>query len=207
MTSKSAPVEEYVMVVPTAILSQAGNFQGLCFDTDSYMKIINDSRNIKFLRRDDVETDPNYKQIIPYAILAHEQMIFSYLRGKLLNEKRLQGSYSIGVGGHITADDVNLFTEAYMEGMYREITEEISINSKYSQRVRAVLNDDSNDVGRVHFGIVHLLTLEKPQVSAREKSINQSKFVDMADLIKDINKYENWSRICINHLGTIIGEP
>jgi predicted NUDIX family phosphoesterase len=204
MSPASTHLDEYVMVVPTDILYSAGSFEGLLFDVGPHMSIINDLRNVKFIRRVDAESDPTYKQIIPYAILMHEDTIFSYFRGKLLSEERLRGKHSIGVGGHISPEDLNLFVEAYMKAMYREIGEEIIIDSKFEQQAVGLLNDDSNDVGKVHLGIVHLFSLEKPLVQAKEKSINQAKFVKIPDLKKQIDKYESWSQICIEQIDRLV---
>ncbi len=197
--------EEYVMVVPAADLWRTGYFEGLCFDFSNYLTIIEGQQNIAFKRREEMEVNPNYKQIIPYVILFHNGTIFSYRRGKLLGEKRLLGNSSIGVGGHISAHDRNLFDATYKEAMRRELNEEVEIASPYKEYTAALLNDDSNEVGRVHFGIVHILCLDKPIVKPREKSMNEPAFVDQTALLKDINKYENWSQICIRNLEQILG--
>jgi len=86
----------------------------------------------------------------------------------------------------------------------REINEEVVIESPYTQRVVALLNDDSNDVGKVHFGVVHVLTLDKPLVKPREKSINETKFLAISELQKDVEKFENWSKICIQNIQRLI---
>lgn len=151
-----------------------------------------------------MEINPIYKQIIPYVILSHNRTIFSYRRGKLLGEKRLLGNYSIGVGGHISACDRNLFDHTYKEAMRRELNEEMEIASPYKEYTAALLNDDSNEVGRVHFGMVHILCLDKPLVKPREKSMNEPAFVDQTALLKNIDKYENWSQICIRNIERIL---
>lgn len=194
---------EYIMVVSAADLWRSGYFEGLCFDLGRYLPIIEEKHNITFNRREEMETDINFKQIIPYVILAHNESIFSYRRGKLLGEKRLLGNYSIGVGGHISTYDRNLFDVTYKEAMRRELKEEVEIGSPYKEYIAAFLNDDSNEVGRVHFGMVHVLCLEKPIVTAREKSMNEPEFVDRTYLLKNIEKYENWSQICIRNLDRI----
>ena len=169
-------LEEYVLVFPTQLLEQIGKFQGISFELDKYLDIILNPKNHTFLKRKDAETNPAYKQLIPYALLHCGNKFFVYRRGKLLAEKRLLDNYSLGIGGHISVTDPGLFGSTYDDGLKREISEEVTIESLYTQRVVALLNDDSNDVGKVHFGIVHALTLEKPLVKPREKSINETKF-------------------------------
>jgi predicted NUDIX family phosphoesterase len=199
-------LEEYVLVFPTQLLVQIGKFQGVSFELDKYLDIILNPKNHTFLKRKEAETNPAYKQLIPYALLQFKDTFFVYRRGKLLAEKRLLGNYSLGIGGHISVTDPGLFGSSYDDGLKREINEEVVIESPYTQHVVALLNDDSNDVGNVHFGIVHVLTLEKPLVKPREKSINETKFLDINVLKKDIDKFENWSKICIQHIQHIVGK-
>ena len=197
-------LEEYVMVFPTQLLRQMGMFQGVSFDTARYMESILNPNNHTFIKRKDAETNPEYKQLIPYALLHCEDKCFVYRRCKILAEKRLLGNYSLGVGGHISVTDPGLFGTSYDDGLEREINEEVSIESPYSKRIVALLNDDSNEVGRVHFGIIHVLELEQPLVKPKEKSINETKFMGIDDLRKDQEKFENWSQICIQHIQQVL---
>lgn len=194
--------DEYVLVFPTSLLLDIGSFQGLNFNLDTYLGAI--EKEHKFLRRVEVEKDPDFKQLIPYVILHHEGLIFSYRRGALLSEKRLLHNYSIGIGGHISVNDPNLFTTTYEEGMRREVQEEVYIDSKYVSSSVALLNDDSNEVGKVHFGVIHVFNLEGQAIRKKEKSINEPTFLSIAELNKEIEKYENWSQICIKNIEKLI---
>jgi len=197
-------LEEYVLAFPTQLLENIGTFQGVLFELDKYLDIILNPKNHTFLKRKDAETNPAYKQLIPYALLHCGSDVFVYRRGKLLAEKRLLGNYSLGIGGHISVTDPGLFGSTYEDGLKREVNEEVIIDSPYTQRIVALLNDDSNEVGKVHFGIIHALTLEKPLVKPREKSINETQFLGIDKLQKDIEKFENWSKICIQHIQRLI---
>ena len=144
--------------------------------------------NHKFMTRRDAEKNPNFKQLIPYVIFFHDNKILSYQRGVLLSEDRLLHNHSIGVGGHISIDDPNLFSTSYEDGIYREIHEELHIDTEYTEKIVALLNDDSDDVGQVHFGIIHILNVEKPLVRKKEKSINNPTFVSIKKLKNNIDK-------------------
>jgi len=197
-------LEEYTLVFSAALLDELGRFQGLNFELEKYLNIILDPKNHTFIKRKIAETNPEYKQLIPYAILHCNGKIFTYRRGKLLAEKRLHGNYSIGIGGHISVHDPSLFNTSYDDGLKREMNEEVYIDSSYSQKIGALLNDDSNDVGKVHFGIVHILSLEQPLVRPREKSINEAKFLAIEELQENFEKFETWSQICIKNLDLLI---
>ena len=204
MATVKSSAEEYVLVLPAASLWRIGYFQGLSLDRKKFAELMSMLGEAEFKRRADAETDPAYKQIIPYVILAHHADVFSYRRGKLLNEARLLGSYSIGVGGHISISDSSLFHLPYIEAMRREIAEEVEISCDHGDRIVGLINDDTNDVGKVHLGIVHLFNLQQPQVKAKEKSINEAQFCSIDKLLKDREKYENWSQICIGNIKEII---
>lgn len=195
---------QHTMVFPTKLFAETGHFQGLSFDVQPYLDVILRSGNYSFRRRSEVEEDPSYKQLIPYAVFRHGDTLFTYRRGKLTGEERLRQQYSIGIGGHISVDDPNLFGTTYEEGLRREVDEEVVIGCGYKQAAVALLNDDTTEVGRVHFGVVHLFTLDAPDVRAREKSINECKFRTLPELRGMADKFENWSQICFGHIEGIL---
>lgn len=193
--------EEHILVFKTEILKKLGYFQGINLDVDRYLEIILDPGNNIFKPRVEVENDPAFKQIIPYVILKCKDLVFRYRRGKYLSEKRLEKKFSIGIGGHIRQEDENLFslqTSIYDETIEREVNEEVNISSQYKNQRVGLLNDDSNEVGRVHFGIVHIFELEEPLVKKRESAITECKFIPIQTI--DSTKYETWSQLCITDL-------
>jgi predicted NUDIX family phosphoesterase len=204
MQESGKHLEEHVLVFPAQVLEQIGIFQGLSFEVDKYLEIILDPKNQMFLQRKEAESNPAYKQLIPYAILHCKEKVFVYRRGKLQGEKRLLGNFSLGIGGHISISDPTLFGTTYQAGLQRELDEEVSLESGYTQRIVALLNDDSNEVGKVHFGIVHTIELERTSVKPKEKSINETRFFTTDELQKDVDKFENWSQICIRNIHHIL---
>src|ERR1700745_1734225 len=113
-------------------------------------------RNLSYRPRSEVETDPSFKQLIPYVILKWQDQVFHYTRGKRATDTRLQALRSIGVGGHISAEDNSLFESPYREAMFREVAEEVDLATSYREHCVGLINDDSTPVGQVHLGIVHL---------------------------------------------------
>src|SRR5215468_659712 len=163
--------EEMVLVVRRSLLESLGMFQGLQFDVDRYLPAMLARENNFFAPRSSAETDPSLKQIIPYAILSSAGRILRYKRGKKSGEQRLVAKGSIGIGGHMNDRDEGLFAldrDAYLAGVQREIEEEIQIDPPRSNRIVALLNDDSTEVGQVHLGIVHLVELAAPRAHKKE---------------------------------------
>jgi predicted NUDIX family phosphoesterase len=200
----SEVMDERVMVVPAAVFAELGRFQGFCRDVDRYLPVLLDKRNISFRPRSQMEDDPSFKQIIPYCVLRHGDMVFRYTRGKKMGEKRLHALESIGVGGHISASDdrplIGGTDATYDEAMHRELDEEVIVDSPYRERCVGLINDDSTPVGRVHLGVVHLFDLDAPQVRRRETSLTQAGFVRIAELHSNPERLETWSQICMESL-------
>jgi len=202
--------EEQVLVVERSVLDRVGAFEGLCFEVDRYLREIFAPGVSRFMARSAAEHDPGYKQIIPYVIMRHEGRYLSYVRGKRAGETRLVGNRSIGIGGHINPEDYEapLFDNArvaYEEAVQREVAEEVSVETAHTDRVVALLNDDSNEVGRVHLGVVHLWTLESSKVEKREQMITQMGFLTAQELEAERESLETWSQRCLDGLGKMAG--
>ena len=202
--------EENILVVPRRILEDIGHFEGLCYDADRYIPTLLDPRNNLFLPRSAAENDPSHKQIIPYLVIRHGGRVLRYTRGKSGGESRLHAKMSIGIGGHINDGDSGAghFTrDAYDRAAERELHEELAIAGGYRQKIAALLNDDATDVGRVHLGIVHVITVDSPSITPREDAICDLQFVTPAELAPISERLENWSRICLGGLGRLLAIP
>jgi len=205
------PSEENVLVVKRDLLDQLGSFQGLNFEPRKYLDAILSRGNNFFLRRDRAEKDPSHKQIIPYVLLTHSQKVLFYVRGKKAGEQRLVAKGSIGIGGHMNDSDESLFAldeAAYRAGVEREVAEEIAINTKFEDRIVALLNDDSTEVGQVHLGVVHIFKLADPKVEKRESMITNVAFLGKEELLARRDSLETWSQICLDSLERLLpNEP
>lgn len=197
--------EEQVLVVERKVIERIGMFNGLMFDVERYLREIFAQGVPCFMNRAQVEKNPAYKQIIPYVIMRCEGKYLSYVRGKRAGETRLVAKRSIGIGGHINPVDWTLFSaepyQTYLEAVKREVAEEVSVETPPSEdRIVALLNDDSTEVGQVHLGIVHLWTLDEPKVTRREQMITQMSFMTADELEKVRDSLETWSGLCLSGL-------
>src|SRR5579862_892706 len=202
--------EEMVLVVRRSLLEKLGVFHGLSFDVDRYLPALLSRENNFFMARSIAETDPAFKQIIPYALLSHGGKILHYVRGKKSGEQRLAAKGSIGISGHMNDMDEGLFAldrEAYLAGVRREVEEELRVETPYTNRIVALLNDDTTEVGRVHLGVVHLFELETAQVGKREAMITGLAFLTPEELRAKRENLETWSQLCLDSLDAIQGRP
>ena len=199
--------EENVLVVRRNLFDALGAFHGLNFEPERYLTALLSRGNNFFLPRAAAENDPSYKQIIPYAIIAHDDRVLYYVRGKKAGEQRLVARGSIGIGGHMNDLDESLFAwdeAAYQAGVEREVNEEIRIETTYDDRTVALLNDDSTEVGRVHLGIVHVFRLDEPKVEKREPMITNLQFLTREELLSRRDSLETWSQLCVDALDRLL---
>jgi predicted NUDIX family phosphoesterase len=198
--------EEQVLVVERKVLEEVGMFQGLMFDVEQYLRKLFVPGVPRFMPRSRAEADPAYKQLIPYVIMSHDDKYLTYVRGRRAGETRLVGNRSIGIGGHINPVDNEVplfdtdFREMYNTAVEREVAEEVSVETRHTDSIVALLNDDSNEVGRVHLGIVHYWILDGPKVKRREQMITQMDFMTAAELQEVRDTMETWSQLCLELL-------
>jgi predicted NUDIX family phosphoesterase len=93
--------------------------------------------------------------------------------------------------------------KTYLEAVQREVAEEVSVETAYTDKIVALLNDDSNEVGQVHLGIVHLWTLNEPRVNRKEQMITQMGFMSIPELQLVRDTMETWSQLCLDGLAKI----
>ncbi len=191
------PADERVLVIPTERFRAAGYFQGFRPADEAFHAAILDSAAFSFRLRSEVETDPEFKQLIPYIMLRCGDQLFHYRRGAAGGEKRLAAKRSIGIGGHISELDAAGPGDLYRSGMQRELTEEVALDTPFTERLIGFINDDSSLVGSVHLGVVHLFELELPRATPREDVISDSGFESYAVLKSAIEEFETWSQLAL----------
>jgi predicted NUDIX family phosphoesterase len=201
------PTEERVLCFERKLFEELGVFQGLSLDVENYLPVLTSAARLVYLNRSDAEQDKRYKQLIPYVLLICNNKILRYRRGRGGQETRLHGLYSVGIGGHISEDDNGLFSKdrGYQEGMRRELMEEVAIDEVQDAAV-AVINDDSTEVGWVHFGVVHVARVANENVAGRRSGIAGPEFIPIVDAVKDPSGYESWSRFCLEHLDVLLSK-
>ena len=199
--------EERVLCFERKLLEELGVFQGLSLEVEKYLPVLTSISKLVYLNRSDAEQDRRYKQLIPYVLLICNDKILRYRRGRGGQEARLHGLFSVGIGGHISEEDHGLFSNnrGYQEGMRRELMEEVAIDEVKDAAV-AVINDDSTEVGYVHFGVVHVMRVANENVAGRRSGVVGPEFIPIVDASKDPSGYESWSRFCLEHLDLLLSK-
>ncbi|HVJ46209.1 MAG TPA: hypothetical protein VM511_07480 [Luteolibacter sp.] len=196
---------EQVLVVPRPLLEEIGMFEGIKGEgVEAALEKLLDPANHFFMDRAAAEEDPTHKQLIPYCVFRHGDKILHYTRGKSGGENRLHAKISVGVGGHINPVDTGdgrTGPAAYFAAVNREIDEELELPGGYEQKIVALLNDDTNPVGQVHLGVVHLVDLADAVAEAKEDALSELSFSSIEDLNGPLfERLETWSQFCVRHL-------
>lgn len=195
-------MDEEVLVISRELLPDLPN-RGFILADETFVASL--LPQAKFISRREAESNSSYKQLIPYSILRFEDKIFRYRRSTSTREKRLHGLYSIGVGGHVVRTDLPPFGENHIavieRARDRELAEEFLVEALERPTLVGLLNDESNEVGQVHLGIVYEYLLQSPNVKSREKRnhINCG-FLSVETLASNMWEYESWSQVLIERL-------
>ena len=193
-------LSERVLVVPSSEFDRLGRFQGFSPEVDRYLDALLAPDIPTFRPRSEVEDDRDFKQIIPYVVFRSGDQVFSYARGKAGTEARLRKLRSIGVGGHVAEQDAEgrATRDAYEVALRRELAEEVAIMTPGRLSTVGLINDDSNPVGEVHIGVVHLYDLDRPEVASLEDALADPYVLTITELIARYGELETWSQIVID---------
>ena len=175
-------MEELVFAFPTDELWKLLNYKkkGLIRENSEILKRI--VQNGLFLRRSELEEDPSFKQIIPYAIISNKepersgvrqsQSFYLFRRTSKQTEKRLHNKFSLGVGGHMNPDDSMESKEQYLiDELKRELYEEVKLlNGCLIEDIEFIgfINDDTISVGSVHIGLLYNIHVSNKEVYINE---------------------------------------
>lgn len=172
--------------------------------------------------RSHAETDPTFLQLIPYIVLRRRSgEMFGYRRGTSSGENRLYDKWSIGLGGHVEASEVEYnnfgcldLDSSLWRAARRELKEEtgfipntVAVYDTWIKSVMGVIFSDADEVSRVHCGILCQVTetfgnsldeLLRPEAGV----IENHRWFKMSELTKEYNnsRLEEWSRLAVRRL-------
>lgn len=201
-------MSEQVLVIPSKSMSSITFQSGFArIDFDILKELMKGSI---FISRPVAENSPEYKQLIPYSILRMGNRVFRYQRTRSGGESRLFNLFSIGVGGHINpvdvGEDTNQPYSIIEKARSREVLEEFSCHLVEPPCLVGLINDDLNEVGKVHLGVVFEYQLRAEEIFPNELgNFAQFGLVDQKELFGEQSQYETWSQIVIQEY--ILGIP
>ena len=181
-------MNEQVMVIEREKIARQLVERGLFVDgADDVLDVIADGHF--FMDRPTAERSPQYKQIIPYVLIRRGGEWFLLQRTRKQTEARLHDKLSLGIGGHINPDTPDL-----IDGLQKELEEEVGVEGDYELSFVGILNDDTTEVGSVHLGAVFVLDTEG-DVHVRETDKMTGRWTATADLAALRERMETWTEI------------
>jgi len=152
-----------------------------------------------FRKRSELEEDPSFKQIIPYAIISHKESFFLFRRRSGQTEKRLHNKLHLGVGGHVNpgrADEPD--AQFLIDELKREFFEEVRLsNDCFIKDIEFIgfINDESIPVSRVHIGLLYNIRVSGKDVYVNETDKMTATWIEKQDLAQFYEGMETWTRI------------
>jgi predicted NUDIX family phosphoesterase len=183
-------MSERVLVLPRDRVPGGCDFTGVRQATDADVAELQTAiaEHGRYLDRPDAEADPSMKQLIPYVVVRDGTDVFLMRRTNAGGDARLHGKASIGVGGHLNPVDDG--DDPLMTGLDREWAEELDADFEPSFELRGFLNDDTNDVGAVHLGVVFEVQAAGRPVEVREHEKLSGSFVAPTELSEAYDQLE-----------------
>jgi len=191
-------IDEQILVVKRTTLLTNKGWHGLNqTDPNTYIAAINTHK--KFLPRAHMETDPQYKQIIPYLVFKHNDRYFLMQRQSKASEQRLKNKYTLGIGGHIRQEDMT--SNDIFDWSRREFHEEVNYAGLPDITPLGLLNDDTNEVGKMHLGLVLLLEGDSDAISVKSE-LKNGQLLTLNKCESYYESMETWSQLVFDYLRT-----
>ena len=187
-------MQEQILVIPRSLLFEKNPaWHGVNNKvTQDTIQTITDHQ--KYIVRATAETDPSYKQIIPYMVFCFNNKYFVMQRKASASEQRLAGKLSLGIGGHMRQEDIA--GKTIFDWAAREFEEEVHFTGKFDIEPLGVLNDDSNEVGKVHLGLVLLLHGDSDAISIKDEH-KSGILMSKQECLQKLESFENWSQLIL----------
>ena len=192
-------MDEKILCIKEETLFKYGKWNGLMTSTpQKYLNLLRE--NGEFRARQELENDPEYKQIIAQVILRYKDKYFLHRQVKR-NEERLNSLCPLPIGGHIEEIDSN--SDDILEtALERELHKEVDLKSNIISKnyLGLIYLEDDNPVNLVHVGFVYIFDLDGVDVHVKEEGLEDIGFVSLDYLKTNSEKLTYWSRIIIYHL-------
>lgn len=168
------------------------------------------SEHLILAQRGKLEQNESFRQVLPYVVLFKQDddgvKLIPYRRTSAGGEGRLHGNVSVGYGGHIDLADVRFDDDSVIDlgatiacAVARELQEEIRITGvegEIPMYEMGLLLDNSNEVGRVHMGVVLLGGLAPEAVIvSNEEAVEVMEPMTPEELLASGLPLESWTEV------------
>jgi len=190
-------MDEKILCIKGDTLFKDEKWNGLMTsDKEKYLSLLKEES--EFRVRKDLETNPEYKQVIAQVILRYKDKYFLHRQVKK-NEDRLNSLCPLPLGGHIDEIDLTKGDDILETALERELHEEVLLGSEILKKtyLGLIYIEDENPV---NVGFVYVFDLDGVDVHVNEEGLEDIGFVSLDYLKTNTEKLTYWSRIIIYHL-------
>lgn len=191
--------DEMILTLSRGEVFSEGGWQGVRGVEVARRIVTLASEKGQFLKRGDVENDSQVQQIIPYIIYENNGKYFLMRRKGEHDETRLAGKWSVGIGGHLREDDLKENGDDIIAWSRRELEEEVDVEGDYQLKICGVINDDGDDVGRVHLGVIILAQGKTDKITIRDEH-KEAVFITRDEANRYRNEMESWTVLVFDNL-------
>lgn len=203
-------MSEKVLVAPKGVLRDFIDFFGknsmvTCSSVvTNFEKFVLHSDELLFLERENAETNPSFLQLIPYCLVKSGDKYFRYVRTRKGGDGRLHDKHSLGIGGHVNDSDGPPNVVAYVHALWREIEEELCLPDepfdKFAEHLVGLIYNPVDEVGQVHFGVLHVLELpEGQELVIKDAGLAEGHWDTVENIRRERGLFEEWSKAVIDH--------
>lgn len=197
---------EHVLTLSDSFLKKE-EASGLFLEVDAVIESAGKQEAFRYIIRKDAERRFDVKQIISYAIIFRGGKILTYRRG-IFNTvaDELRGMRSVGFGGHVSDQDLNLFDSSgygIVENARRELREELMFDQNEieqlerpeSFKILCGINTNETTEAKKHIAVVIVYFCTRNFVPKKnELSINDLRWTELSVPENDLESFEPWSR-------------
>lgn len=192
-------LDDKVLVVPAEMAFEHGEWQGFLFSDSwaTYFEKLVEEKGI-WMPRSEVEGSTAYQQIIPWGVFKHDTKYLEIKKGADGPHQRLYMKYCLGTEGHVFEDEFEQFG-GLTEWMNQKFHEENEYAGNLNITSIGVVNDNSDDLGKHHIGIVYLLEGDSPVIKTKvhEESVMKA----LSDFSgEDVQFLDRWSQMVFRQL-------
>lgn len=190
-----------ILVQPNEIIFEHGAWQGfLLGDWGEYFVQLSE-QSPQWMPREEAEENPEYQQIIPWCVFRHGHDYLILQKPQEGPHTRLYGKNSIGFGGHVLQTELEEFGDLNTWVINR-FHNEMAYQGNLTATVIGVVNDNTDDLGKKHFGLVYLLEGDTDQIQSHKGlALGLNKLTDLT--LDDMQYMDRWSQMVVRQLKDI----
>lgn len=189
--------QELILAVDADLFKDCGEF--------TEISLSDHPERLSYRQRAFLESTSDYRQIIPYVILRHDNKLLVCTRTREGGEPGLYDKATIGFAGHCDLADAvehngSLFLEATIsKTIMRELKEEFNLSNshfKSFRTLRSKLVSSDNDVDSRHLALIVVADVKTKDIKPAEPTMEIKGWYALEDIPRDC--LESWSLKIVN---------